>query len=593
MAKVGKPSGLTKRKGSHNWQFRMRCPKEFRHSGNPEGVWISLRTSVYQEALRRVDDARIEARARFAATVAREKNVGIQSSVMRLQRPKAANLPLLTLDHCRALARAFFIDALRDLDTKPLAAANLDDDTAYDLRCEMDDQIAMLEASADAFEDAPNPVDGAEASVLERSRLAAPLTSESSILLREYLRRAMLQIAQMERARFDGDYTDALTDSLFANLSSSEESVTESTRQHLTLRVAAQGYLTHLNRKRRDAKSQDRTRRTLDHIVAFLGPDTPIASVRRPDCDRLHDAFARLPANFQRQLAGGRSYEQIANARPDTTPPLAWNTVSTYLGTLTRFMDWAEEYEHIERSYAKRIEPLASKPDGSMAKLPFDAAELTRLFARPVYTGCVNDGVGFATAGPNIIRRARYWVPLIGLFGGLRAGEILQLTPSNFRVSPQGTRFIVLTKDMVLKNGNAEREIPVHPTLEAIGLIEWVERRRNWPTALLFPEVQPDRYGKASCTFSKRFASDLKYLELGERRKKLTFHSFRHTFKGALDRAGIGRDEKDELCGWSRGKEIGRRYGTGLKADVLKHCIGQVDFGIDLTHVQLHRSLLD
>ena len=77
-------------------------------------------------------------------------------------------------------------------------------------------------------------------------------------------------------------------------------------------------------------------------------------------------------------------------------------------------------------------------------------------------------------------------------------------------------------------------------------------------------------------------------MELGSRRKKLTFHSFRHTFKSALDRAGVREDYKDELCGWSREKKQGRRYDDGLEADTLISEIEKISYPIDLSHIFMH-----
>jgi len=257
-------------------------------------------------------------------------------------------------------------------------------------------------------------------------------------------------------------------------------------------------------------------------------------------------------------------------------------------------MRWAHKDDYVAKNYAEDLKPLTSKPDGSMAKLPFEDAELQRIFRRPIYTGCVNDRRGFSTNGPNIVRRARYWAPLIGLFAGLRCGEILQLTTDHFRVSPEGHDFIVLTTDMVLKTENAEREIPVHPVLKAIGLVDWVIRKRGRGELALFPEVPShSAYGDRSSRFSKWYESDLRHFELGERRAKLTFHSFRHTFKRALDRADVREDKKEELCGWSRGKKVSRRYGSGLEADVLQECVDAVAYGVDLSHLFAHARLDD
>lgn len=100
-------------------------------------------------------------------------------------------------------------------------------------------------------------------------------------------------------------------------------------------------------------------------------------------------------------------------------------------------------------------------------------------------------------------------------------------------------------------------------------------------------------YDDQSSRFSKWFESDLRHFDLGERRKKLTFHSFRHTFKRALDRADVREDKKEELCGWARGSRTSRRYGIGLEADVLKASVDATKYDLDLSHLYEHAKLND
>ena len=145
---------------------------------------------------------------------------------------------------------------------------------------------------------------------------------------------------------------------------------------------------------------------------------------------------------------------------------------------------------------------------------------------------------------------------------------------------------------MKLKHENAIREIPIHPFLLEIGLLRWVKRRPS-NTDCLFSEIPLNKYDDLSSNFAKRYRSDLKHFELGERRKVLSFHSFRHTFKQALNRADIPEEKKEELCGWARGKKISRRYGTGLEADVLAEAVRKVSYGLDLSHLHLHSRLND
>lgn len=312
-------------------------------------------------------------------------------------------------------------------------------------------------------------------------------------------------------------------------------------------------------------------------------------------CDRFRHSFSLLPPNFDGRLRKGATIEDLVNNRSALDPVLAWATLNKYLSQLSRFLRWANARDLTAKMYGIDLKPLEAKPQASIAKLPFEDAELRRIFSRPIYTGCRDDKNGFAKPGDRIVRRARYWAPLIALFSGLRCGEILQLTPSHFRTSPDGHPFIMLTPDMTLKNENAVREIPIHPVLQSVGLLDWVARRSDQADRLLFPEVPAHSRHETdkSSRFSKWYQSDLKHFDLGERRPKLTFHSFRHTFKNGLDRADVREDKKDEICGWARAKKMGRRYGIGLEADVLKSSMDAVSFDVDFSHLREHARLID
>lgn len=592
---MGKPDGLTKRKGSSNWYYRRRCPKHLRRPGVPAEVWISLETDDYKRALTKHAWAAEDAMRRFAERLASPSDgeAGINSRTPRLRRPEDPHLPILARDDAASLAVSFFRRALQELDAQPTRTANMDPDDLADWTQELEHREATLRSVRNGEE---HPAYAAETQLLKQAGFRSPVDSEPSVLLREYLLRAMLQLIAIERARLRGDYSVGNTDPLF-NASqppvwaTSVRGAAQITTT--TVKEAADRYLAHLLRTHRKQKTQDRYRDEIAHIVAFFGPSTPMDRIRLEQCHEFQGTFALLPPNFARKLVDGITITDLAVRRAPDDPVLSWATHEKYLSALTRFMAWAHKADVVEKNYADGLNPLGKKPDGSVAKFPFEDDELQRIFLRPIYTGCVNDERGFAKPGTNIIRRSRYWAPLISLFAGLRAGEILQLTPDHFRVSPAGSPFIVLTPDMKLKNDNAQREIPVHPMLQQIGLLDWVERRRASLSSPLFPEVPKDKYEAESPIFSKRFASDLKHLKLGERREKLTFHSFRHCFKRALDRASIAEQQKDELCGWARGKKTGRRYGTGLEADVLKPCLEAVSYQIDLQHLTPHARFED
>lgn len=590
MEELGKDDNLERRGATY--RCRMRCPKHLLRDGVPVEKSISLGTKDRNVARGLLPAARQELLEFFQRGSVDPRGLvsGIIRSVGSNRRPDHPDLPFLTVSEAEVIAKTYFRRAFAELDLSSAGDAELSIEKREQREAELEDLVARLHYF-DARTD--DPAMDVEISLLRRAGRRAPVQSSPSRLLRGYVRRALTQIWRIELERLRGNYTDKITDSFFmeANPELLSSPPQPALKDGQTLGEALGRYEAELLKKGRNEKTQDRYKAELAHIAAFFGRNLRMSDLKRADCTAFRDAFAALPPNFAKRKSVDL-HEIISSRKPDDAV-LAHATLAKYLDALSRFTRWADKEDLIEKDYGEGLEPIAAKPDGSMAKLPFEIADLERFFARPIYTGCVNDERGFSTAGTNIVRRARYWAPLISLFGGLRSGEIFQLTPSHFRLSEAGVPFIVLTKDMKLKNDNAEREIPVHPVLSAIGLLTWVERRSSTPSALLFPEITPDKYGSVSSAFGKRFKSDLERMEFGERRAKLTFHSFRHTFKRALDREEISEQEKDELCGWARAKKTGRRYGVGLEADRLRRSLQLVSYDLDLGHLRSHAILRD
>ena len=63
----------------------------------------------------------------------------------------------------------------------------------------------------------------------------------------------------------------------------------------------------------------------------------------------------------------------------------------------------------------------------------------------------------------------------------------------------------------------------------------------------------------------KRFISDIRALGIHTSQK--TWHSFRHTFKTGLARAGVARSMQDDLCGHADNSAgAGHVHGTSVEA---------------------------
>jgi len=141
---------------------------------------------------------------------------------------------------------------------------------------------------------------------------------------------------------------------------------------------------------------------------------------------------------------------------------------------------------------------------------------------------------------------ARYWVPLLCLFHGLRIREPLQLCVSDIafgevpllkiRADEEGEDRDGGLPAKRVKNDATKRTVPIHPTLVALGFMSFVEHASaRGANAPLFPSSVPEKdsekpmWGRA---YEQRFVPFV--------RDTLSFgsgygnHSFRHTLEDCL-----------------------------------------------------------
>ena len=361
----------------------------------------------------------------------------------------------------------------------------------------------------------------------------------------------------------------------------------EPAKTGLTVRELIDGYLSDPGSKR-NSKTLLSYRIVFDTLAEIVGEDRPASAVTRADCERVRDIMLRLPSNARKKYPGVSLEMAVSLGAKDGAPVLNPGTINGYLNNLAALFNWGVETWRVERNPAKGLavhDPVSDKDKRQAIPLQ----DLPRLFSTPLYLGCLDDEAGYAVPGPNHPRRGRFWVPLLSLFHGLRLAEACQLHVSDVQ-QKDGTWLLLLsdegTKDMDaedrkrIKTEAGRRYVPLHPELELIGFVEFAEEARQAGRTRLFPEVQRDTHGYFS-GFSKWFA---RYLEKCEvKGARITFHSFRHSYRDALRRAEVPRDVAQALGGWaSQGTDD--NYGSGLDPASLGRYVARVRYdGLDLS----------
>lgn len=260
--------------------------------------------------------------------------------------------------------------------------------------------------------------------------------------------------------------------------------------------------------------------------------------------------------------------------------PMSSANINKFIAKLSTILGWAEKKGYIESNPARGLR-IADEVKAKDKRLPFSESQLAHIFSAPIFTGCLDDERNYRSPGKNQPRRSRFWVPIIGLFSGMRLNEICQLEWTDieaiddiwcFRVSDLSSG--VGTKS--LKTQASTRVIPVHPRLIDLGFLEYRSTVHGSRDCSLFPEIDPGSTGYRSDGFSKWFGRFL-----GSRPgtwERTSFHSFRHSFRDQLRKNDTPHEVAMALGGWSSPSRSGVEsiYGSGISPKMLFEAVERI-----------------
>lgn len=315
---------------------------------------------------------------------------------------------------------------------------------------------------------------------------------------------------------------------------------------------------------------------TLRAVEELLGRSTQLVAIDRNACRRVRDVLSSLPPNY-RKRADTRtlSIQQAADwARRNGIAPVQPATLNAYLTKLFAVFQYAVVEGWIAANPAARLTvPDPVQPHEK--RDPFTRAQLQTIFASDPWLPR-DDRPGE--------RPARFWVPLLALFTGARAGELCQLRVSDLEEHTSG---LILNVRGQLKNDQSFRRIAVHPELIRIGFHEFWCSVRVAGHERLFPEEKADGLNQWSRSTSRWFSRHLRGLQMTDGRR-LGLHSFRHNWEDALRDCDLTGTSMGLYLSGRSGGGSERSYGRGFSSDKLIEAVGRVQYpGLDLSHLHV------
>ena len=328
-------------------------------------------------------------------------------------------------------------------------------------------------------------------------------------------------------------------------------------------------------------------------VVEVFGEQTALTDITREGCRDFVALLREMPKSAHQRFPDMTIREVVAAAKARGEARLiSTANLNAYVNRFGGVMNWAINEGYLDRNPLKGLK-LPDPVKKRDKRNPFSPEQLRRIFDAPIYTGCRDDANGYAIPGDQRPRRARFWVPLIALFSGLRLNEICQLEVSDIREIDgiacfNVTSGVSLTGDEKrVKTNASERVVPVHDELIRCGFLAFAASQRLCGETNLFPELPFGHLGYRSTAISRWFT---RFLENAGATAPLTcFHSFRHNFRDGLREAKIDRDLALLLGGWTtdgKGTAVADNYGSGYQPRALAEALNAVRFpALNLDHL--------
>lgn len=386
------------------------------------------------------------------------------------------------------------------------------------------------------------------------------ISKENSVQLSKLFLKTLAIYNQVKAARVRGDYSfeqpfyfaeEEIEHKEIAGIEQEDEG-TEDNNQAISLSELIQKYC---NMQIADGAWKKDSLRDhqgrLENVLEIVG-DKIISHINREDMRRFREVLEKLPPSRKKSPKyRDKTVSEILSMEYEKT--LSVKSVNITVQSVSSMFEWAIREGIMRVNPARGLSKRDNEPDIDKRE-PLTNEEIQHIF----YSG---DFIPEKFKNP-----ADYWVPLIGLYTGMRLEEICQLHCEDIYKDEDGIWLIDICEesndglhDKRLKTKNAKRKIPIHQELIRLGLIDYLEQTRN-DSVRLFPRLNrtenTNKYGKH---VGKYFSNLLQ--KKGVKNGK-SFHSLRHTFSNFFKIKHLHNDIFRQIFGHIIPELAGHQYGA-------------------------------
>ncbi len=347
----------------------------------------------------------------------------------------------------------------------------------------------------------------------------------------------------------------------------------------------------HIERMRYNKRREQTVNETIEtykDVIELLG-NKPIGDYTKIDGRDYRNSLLKTPKNRKRvKRYRDKNIQELLSMNIPQKDLMSFDNQTKLISMMTScwnfFVDEYPEYvsENVFKSKSIRVNPVKRKDRRS----EFTEDDLHLIFNPKTYLPAIFDN---PTGRKNTIQYPYYWIPIISALSGCRLEEICMMRCKDlmkekgvwvYRIREEGEYGDLETK---VKNPYSERDIPLHSVLlDTLGFIRYVDHLKKQGKDRVFWEL-PKR-GEVYHKNVGRFFNDkyLRKIGLKEGRRKISFHSFRHSVETLLTNKNVNPRFIDFLQGHSQKGMGGNVYMKGITIDVLlNECVEKINWDVE------------
>lgn len=316
-----------------------------------------------------------------------------------------------------------------------------------------------------------------------------------------------------------------------------------------------------------------------------FGADTPIGNLTTDALRGFRDKLRKLDKTV-RQSGKDTLKSLDASLTDERAKQIKSETARRYWAYVRAMLSRAVSEGFLDRDPAGSLEIQLRKDEKRQSPVPYDAEELRRFFAMPVFTGR-RSKARQKEPGNYQARDGYFWSGLLQAYTGMRGCEVTPLLPEDFVFDAEMPHILVRMENEAgekvksTKTAASARAIPIADDLLSLGLRQFISARsKRAPGQRVFSEFPIGTRGKKSDGLSKFWRRYIS--EFGLHKPGRAIHVWRHTVVYHLRRRGVSYEDVGYLIGHKVNSPTAF-YGDGeLLERVRTHSLERLDYGFSV-----------